>query len=219
VNDRLGPIALLMLAALQPCCAKAQALEAPPPLVAYVQAPGGYPRVPAEAYLSEVQSLSLDQVRALHAAARMDATVQLARLLWFDGDTVRPIELLAGPAEKGVPVAQYLLGTYLRFRNRDVQGAVRWLTEAARQGHPTAQETLAGFHESGTLGVAVDAEAAFRLYLAAGRQGLRHAQMNVGMRLCKGSGVPEDKTIGKAWFINSQQGQLAPLPPRAAGCE
>jgi TPR repeat protein len=184
-----------------------------------VQAPGGYPRVPTEEPLTAVEQLPKDEVAALAKNGRRDAQIQLARLLWWDGDASQPVELLRPHAEAGIPVAQYLLSTYLRFRNRDTAGSLRWLREAARQGHPVAQETIAGYLERGANGIEQSLPEAFAMYLAAGRQGLRNAQMNVGIMLCKGLGVSPDKPLGKLWFQNSQAGQLVPLSPRAAGCD
>jgi TPR repeat protein len=191
----------------------------PPPLVAEVRAPGGYPRVPAEAFLAQVQALPIAELRPLAEQGRADAQIQLARLLWWDGDTQTPLALLRPHAEAGVPVAQYLLGSYLRLRNRDLPGALAWLSAAARQGHPVAQETLAGAYENGSLGVQRSDDEAFRLYLAAGRAGLRHAQMNVALHLCRGRAVAQDKALGRAWLASSQQGQPVPLPAASAGCD
>jgi TPR repeat protein len=213
--------AIVALAWLTTACmpALAQPIGSPPALVAMVQAPGGYPRVPSESFLVAVEQLPKAEVQALSKTGRQDARIQLARLLWMDGNTAEPIEMLQGPAESGVPVAQYLLGTYLLFRNRDPASALKWMREAARQGHSIGRETLAGYHERGRNGVDVDLPRAFELYLAAGKQGLPHAQMNVGMMLCKGLGVTADKSIGREWFLHSQQGQAVPLKAKAAGCE
>lgn len=196
--------------------ALAQPIGEPPPLVKMVQAPGGFPRVPSEPDLAAVETLPIDEVRSLANAGRADARVQLARLLWWNGDLTQPLELLRAPAEAGMPVAQYLLSTYLA--RRDPPASVRLLVQAAGAGHAVAQEALALLHTSGARGVERNRDEAFRLYLAAGRQGLRNAQMNVGAMLCRGDGVAADVELGRRWFVNSQQGQRMPLPATAGGC-
>ena len=208
-----------LLALLWPLLAHAEPIGPPPELVSTAEAPGGYPKVPSEPFLISVESLGKAELRALQKAGRPDAAVQLARLLWMDGDRFTPLELLKEPADSGVPVAQYLLGTYLRFGKGEQARSLMLIQEAARQGHPIAQETLASYFEGGSNGVEKNDVEAFRLYLAAGRQGLRHSQFNVGMFLCTGRGVDKDQATGKAWFMNSQKDQRMPFPPRAAGCE
>lgn len=193
------------------------AVEGPPPLVAMVQAPGGFPRVPSEGFLRNVETLPIERLRELADAGQVDARVQWARLLWWNGNTSDPVRLLKEPAAAGVPVAQYLLSSYLR--TRDPAASLDWLRQAAQGGHAIAQETLAAHHLAGTQGLERSVDQAFKLYLQAGRQGLRNAQMNVGMMLCTGRGTPADKATGRRWFLNSQQGQPMPLPPRAAGCD
>jgi len=197
--------------------ATAQITTDPPQLAPLVQAPGGFPKVPAESYLAAVETLPLEQVRDLARVGRSDAQVQLARLLWWNGDVKGPLELLRAPAAEGISVAQYLLATYLMARE-PVQ-AMALLKNAAAGGHAIAQETLASFYESGTRGLPRSPDEAFKLYLKAGMQGLRNAQMNVGIMLCKGAGTTVDKVVGRKWFINSQQGQLMPLTPKSAGCD
>jgi hypothetical protein len=191
----------------------------PPPLVAKVRTPGGYAAVPAEDFLASVQQLPFSELQPLAAAGRPDAQIQLARLRWMDGDTLTPIDLVRPHAQAGIPVAQYLLGTWLRVRNRDLPGALAWLTAAAGQGHPLAQEALAAAHEGGQLGLPASPEEAFRLYLAAGRAGLAHAQLTVALALCNGRGVAPDKALGRQWLANSQQGQLVPVAAQGAGCD
>jgi TPR repeat protein len=173
--------------------------------------------VPTEAYLTAVETLPLEQVRDLARAGRDDARIQLARLLWWNGDMREPLVLLREPAASGVPVAQYLLATYLM--SREPGPAMELLKNSASGGHAIAQETLASYYASGTRGLPRSPDEAFKLYLKAGLQGLRNAQMNVGMMLCKGTGTEANKAAGRKWFASSQQGQMMPLPPRAAGCD
>ncbi|MCE5182450.1 MAG: sel1 repeat family protein [Betaproteobacteria bacterium] len=176
-------------------------------------------RPPNEPYLEKVQGLSIPRLKELHDLGHMDATIQLARMLWWEGDAETPIQLLKLPAEQDIPVAQYLLGTYFRFKNRDPSGAVYWLTKAANAGHPIAQESLAGFYESGLHGVPKVPHRAYQLYRAAAEQGLKHSEFTVGLFLCNGIGVEVNKTEGKVWFLRSQEGQRVPLPLSEAGCE
>ncbi|MCW2601815.1 MAG: polar development protein PodJ [Frankiales bacterium] len=169
-------------------------------------------------YLNRVRDMPVEQLRQLHEAGELDATIQLAKVLWWDGDTEGPISLLQKPAEMGIPYAQYLLGSYLRFKNRDVPGALTWIGKASEAGHPLAQETLAGFHSIGTYGIPVDDKRAFELYLLAAKQGLKHSQMNVGIMLCSGTGTQQNKAEGRKWFLLSQKGQKASFSLRDAGC-
>lgn len=211
------PLAAALSAAM--ACAAAPDIGQPPPPVANVRTPGGYAAVPAEPFLAQVQALPVAELRPLANAGRADAQIQLARLLWWDGDTQTPITLLKPHAEAGVPVAQYLLGSFLRLRNRDVPGALAWLTAAAEQGHAMAQETLAGAYRDGRLGLPQSDADAFRLYLAAGKAGLRNAQLNVAMHLCSGRVVAPDKALGRVWLASSQQGAPIPVSTADLGCE
>ncbi|RZI98989.1 MAG: sel1 repeat family protein [Rubrivivax sp.] len=184
-----------------------------------MRTPGGYAAVPVEDFLAQVQGLPLEAVAKLARSGRADAQIQLARLRWSDGDTLTPIDTLRPHAEAGVPVAQYLLGSFLRFRNRDLPGALKWISAAAKQGHPLAQEALAGAHEAGSLALPPSPQEAFRLYLAAGKAGLWHSQMKVALYLCSDRVGPPQKALGAAWLVNSQQSELVPFSPAAAGCE
>lgn len=202
-----------------PAVADVPDIGAPPPLVPQVRTPGGYAAVPVEDFLAPVQGLAVEEVAKLAGSGRADAQIQWARLRWLDGDTLTPIDTLRPHAEAGVPVAQYLLGSFLRFRNRDLPGALKWLTAAARQGHPLAQEALAGAYEAGSLGLQPSPQEAFRLYLAAGKAGLKHSQMKVALYLCGGRVGEPQKALGAAWLVNSQRAEPVPLTPAAAGCE
>ena len=174
--------------------------------------------MPSEPYLKEVQQLDADKLLELHKAGRMDATVQLARTLWWDGDAETPIALLRAPAERGIPVAQYLLGLYLRFKERDLEGSAHWLKAAATAGHPIAQETLASYYEKGHFGFPVDDAQAYGLYRQAAEQGLKHSQLNVAMMLCSGKGVARDRDEGVKWLGKANQGQRPRISPKEAGC-
>ena len=215
MRARTAVIALLLLSN----AAWAVDVGPPPPLAARVRAPGGYGAVPVDDFLAQVQHLPAAEVQPLAAAGRPDAQIQLARLRWMDGDALTPIEAVRPHAQAGIAVAQYLLGTWLRVRNRDLPGALTWLTAAAQQGHPMAQEALAGAHERGLLGLPASPEQAFTLYLAAGKAGLAHAQLQVALALCQGRGVAPDKALGRQWLANSQQGQLVPVTAQGAGCD
>lgn len=176
-------------------------------------------KVPNEPYLKSVQDLPIEQIKILHQQGKMDATIQLARLLWWEGDTETPIQLLQNPAKQGVPVAQYLLGTYLRLKKRDLSGSIKWLTKAAEASHPLAQETLAGDYEYGSNGLPKDLKHSYHLYHAAAEQGLKHSQLSVGVMLCTGMGVSPDKQEGAKWVYLSQGGQPEQFSPTDDGCD
>lgn len=188
------------------------------PLFSYAKRPA-FGEAPDEPYLKNVQDIEISELTKLHEMGRVDASIQLARELWWEGDTETPIRLLNSPAEQGIPVAQYLLGVYLRFKSRDLEGSARWLTAAAEAGHPIAQETLAAYYENGKYGFPVDLQQAYRLYRLAAEQGLKHSQMNVGMMLCAGRGVPRDKAEGSKWFLKANEGQKAPFSLKEGGCQ
>jgi TPR repeat protein len=191
----LSVVLVALLAANSPLYA--QSIAQPPPLQAKVRdAAKAYPAMPSEPYLERVQHLAKHEVTALSAAGRVDAQIQLARMAWWDGDRIGAIDLVERPAQQGIPVAQYLLGTYLRAGNRDVPRAMSLLQQAAAAGHPIAQETIAGFFAQGTQGFEKNEKRAFELYLSAGQQGLAHSQMTVGVMLCNGTGVERDKALG-----------------------
>jgi Sel1 repeat len=199
---------------------KSHSIGPPPPLAAKVRDAGKeYPAVPSEVDLERVQHMSKQEVIGLSAAGRVGAQIQHARMAWWDGDRHLPLDLLDKPEVLRLPVAQYLLSTYLRFGNRDVPRSMSLLQQAAAAGHPVAQEALAGFFKHGRHGLEKDDARAFALYLRAGRQGLAHSQLNVAMMLCKGQGVETDKALGALWFDNSQAGQRIPFSRKAAGCE
>jgi TPR repeat protein len=186
-------------------------------LVSYARG-GGSSGAPSEPYLKEVQHLEMDKLVELHKAGRLDATVQLARSLWWDGDAETPIELLRTPAERGIPVAQYLLGIYLRFKERDLDGSAYWLKTAAAAGHAIAQETLASYYEKGSFGFPVDDAQAYRLYRQAAEQDLKHSQLNVAMMLCTGKGVTPDRNEAAKWLGKANKGQGSRISLKEAGC-
>lgn len=160
----------------------------------------------------------MDKLVELHKAGRLDATVQLARSLWWDGDAETPIALLLAPAERGIPVAQYLLGIFLRFKERDLDGSAYWLKTAAAAGHSIAQETLASYYEKGSFGFPIDDGQAYQLYRQAAEQGLKHSQLNVAMMLCTGRGVAADRNEAAKWLGKANQGQRSRISLKEAGC-
>lgn len=170
----------------------------------------GFGVVHDEPYLRAVQELEVPELIELHKNGRMDATIQLARELWWDGDIETPITLLKEPAEQGIPIAQYLLGTYLRFGNRDLDASARWLILAASAGHPIAEETLAGDYEYGSNGFPKDLPRAYELYRLAADQGLKYSQLNVGLMLCRGKGVKKNEVEGNKWILKAY-GKKIPL--------
>lgn len=85
------------------------------PLVSDAKGPP-FGKVPDEPYLREVQDLEIPKLEELHKMGRIDASIQLARELWWAGDAETPINLLSNPAEQGIPVAQYLLAAPRELR-------------------------------------------------------------------------------------------------------
>jgi TPR repeat protein len=76
---------------------------------------------------------------------------------------------------------QFRIGIHFREgvgTGRDLAQSVRWLTQAARQGHAPAQLQLGLAYETGR-GVARDLDAAKRWYGASAKQGNKQAKENV----------------------------------------
>lgn len=68
-------------------------------------------------------------------------------------------------AEKGCPSAQLLMAELARTRGmEDHEEYVKWITKAAEQGVPLAQQTIAGFYSTGENGFPRDLPKALSLY-------------------------------------------------------
>ena len=77
--------------------------------------------------------------------------------------------------------------------------AVYWLKKAAEQGHPYAQNNLAGMYGNG-IGVDKNDIKAVYWYQKAADQGLKYALYNLGNMYERGTGVVKSVTKAKHWF-------------------
>jgi TPR repeat protein len=104
-------------------------------------------------------------------------------------------------AADGDPESQFRVGRmYARGEGeRSDVDAVKWYRMAAERGHPSAQNNLALFYESG-LGVDLDLVAAARWYRAAADQGLAVAQSNLARFYDEGIGVAEEPERAARWY-------------------
>lgn len=115
-------------------------------------------------------------------------------------------------AEEGDVRAQYGLGVlYERGPDgvrRNYAAAARWYAEAARQGHPGAQNNLGLLHAQGR-GVDIDPRRAAELWGLAAEAGHLVAQYNLGLAYYRGEGLARDNDAALRWFRSAARGGLA----------
>ena len=87
---------------------------------------------------------------------------------------------------------------------KEMDDAVAMLTEAAAQGHMTAQAYLAEIYEQ-TLGVAQDHGRSFELYMQAARQGHIYCQTNVGVMYRDGEGCEQSYERAAEWWAKAAE--------------
>ena len=126
----------------------------------------------------------------------------------FDAERIRE------PAERGVVLAQVLLGGMYDKGEGGVQEndaeAVRWYRRAVEQEGSTeqgaegarrsAQFSLGVIYDRGGVGVAPNHAEAVRWYRLAATRGHPGAQHNLGVMYESGRGVAEDHMQAYAWF-------------------
>jgi TPR repeat protein len=129
-----------------------------------------------------------------------DATA--ARAAYERGDYSTVLSAARPAAERGDPVAQYILGNlyyYGRSVAQDYAEARRWYQKAADQGQADAQYNLGWMYHNGQ-GVPQDYAFAMRWYRKAADQGHAEAQYNLGLLYQTGQGVPQDMAQAQAWM-------------------
>lgn len=108
-------------------------------------------------------------------------------------------------AERGDPAAQYRLGLALFQEHREsgdrevLEEALRWLNEAANQGHARAQFALGAMYEEGR-GVIQDYVEAAKWFRKAADQAESDALYRLGRMSEEGKGGPKDMVEAYVWF-------------------
>jgi len=105
-------------------------------------------------------------------------------------------------AEGGMAEAQAIYGQMLLDGHgvaKDERAAVRWFSQAAKQGHVMAINMIGRCYDLG-WGVAVDKARAAEWYRAAADRGLDWAMYNLATLMALGHGVAEDKPGALALF-------------------
>ena len=126
---------------------------------------------------------------------------------WIGTEDFRQLHQLA---EKGDPEAQYEIGKLYYgnasspYGKSDLAGnnkeAFTWFRKAAEQGHPKAQDYLAGMYTSGSVGVDKNLKEALRWSQSAAYQGDESAPFSLGNAYFYGWGTPPDMIKAYAWF-------------------
>lgn len=105
-------------------------------------------------------------------------------------------------AYEGDRDAQFKVGALFtndQFQSADMEQAVYWYKQAARQGHAMAQYNLGHQYLTG-VGVKRDEDEAMKWWLKAAEQEHPLAQFNVGRAYYLGIGLQEDHSQSKLWF-------------------
>lgn len=106
-------------------------------------------------------------------------------------------------AYSGVPEAQHDMGAiYVAGHGsikKDVNRAILWFQEAAKNGVANAKYNLAVLYHQG-IGVKQDIAKAMTLYEEAAKQGHPEAQYNLGIAHIEGIGVPYDPRKAASYF-------------------
>lgn len=105
-------------------------------------------------------------------------------------------------AYEGDRDAQFKVGalfTNNQFQSADMEQAVYWYKQAARQGHALAQYNLGHQYLTG-IGVKRNEAEAMKWWLKAAEQEHPLAQFNIGRAYYLGIGLKEDHSQSKLWF-------------------
>jgi len=99
--------------------------------------------------------------------------------------------------------SQYTLATMLNYGKvgleKNVEGALYWFNEAAKQEDANSQLFLGYMYESGGE-IPIDYDLAYYWYTKAATFGLPGAQYNLGVMYYNGTGIKENKAEGIIWF-------------------
>jgi len=139
-----------------------------------------------------------------------DATNSAAQTQGFHvpaKDTNSFFEEIKTEAEKGDPMAQYILGGCYDCGNgveKDLVKAVKWYRKSAEQNNGKAQYSL-GLHYRSGEGVELDFAEAVKWWRKAADQNHVIAQCNLGFCYANGEGVPVDKVEAVKWYRKSAE--------------
>jgi len=113
------------------------------------------------------------------------------------------IALIESAANRGIPEAQLVLGSYYYFgkfgKPVDYDKAFSLMKPAAESGNPHAENMMGILHEHG-YGTKTDKEAAIEWYRKAAKQNLKKAQASLAMLLDANSKDPERRAESLKWF-------------------
>ncbi len=127
-------------------------------------------------------------------------------------------------AEQGHIPAQHNLGLALlgaesivpgHANKPNIEGAVKWLSEAASAGSPHAQNALGILYKSG-FGIEKNLDQAVTYFNSAAKQGLDTAQANLADCYEKGTGVTADIEQAAKWLELAALGGNAPAQHKLA---
>lgn len=126
-----------------------------------------------------------------------------------------PDAALSTSAAAGQPEAQYRLGAGY-FASGDIRSALTWLTRAADQQWPEAQNLLGIIYTNG-IGVTCQPVAAVELFTAAAQRELKEAHFNLSALLFSGSAAQPDETAALRHLLRAAE--LGHRPAwRVLGC-
>ncbi len=110
-------------------------------------------------------------------------------------------------AEKGVMLAQFVLGDIYAEKHGNAKAAVEWYQKAVQQGHAEAHYKLAAIYQHGAKGVEADAQESVRLYRFAASEmdvfaqmGSADAQHKLANMYQQGQGVNQNLTMALRWW-------------------
>ena len=116
-------------------------------------------------------------------------------------------------AEKGDVEAKFYLGVYYFLGQgvaEDKTEAVKWIREAAQQGHAIGQFTLGLCYLNGDGGVVKDAPEAVKWFRKAAEQGYPMAQYSLGISYKQGDGgLAQDASEALKWYRKAAAQGLA----------
>ena len=114
---------------------------------------------------------------------------------------------LSQNAQSGDAVSQFKLGTYY-LKAHDMDKAVHWLTEAAKNKNAGAENNLGFMYEKG-FGLPRDKTQALKHYENAAKLKLPEAYINLGLIYAHGELVKEDPDKAVSWFQKAADAGLA----------
>lgn len=144
------------------------------------------------------RSAELGHVPAMYSLARLYHTGLLGKM-----DLKAAQKWYLNAAINGIVPAQYQLGRLLYGRG-DFQGALRWLSEAAKADDANAQHDIALMYEEGN-GVPKSLEEAAKWYEKAAENGSTPAQFKLVQMYMNGQGVEMNNAKAFLWAAKAAE--------------